>query len=261
MKRRTSKPKQDSLLHSTRRVVCLCGLWFVIFVIAASVLLKRRGVWETLELDDGSSDVVNTSPPLQPTINTQLWTCLRSGGQILSPFVCLPLLVWCFGFSFDSFFSSLFFPAFTCRLRVTGHWVSVWPCKQSWDDSMLSINVSQVAAVSLLVSASVCVSWYPSAVSVSVRPTQFDPDPVSLLFPTPLPLSVGVYCQGQTPRFAGMLVEFRLFFQVTVVCASRGVSVNSHTGRQINTLTLPHAYTEPVAWQPHTLYGEELTAT
>lgn len=95
--------------------------------------------------------------------------------------------------------------------------------------------------VSLLVSASVCVSWYHSLVSMSVRPTQFDPDPVSPLFPTPLSLVVSVYCQPQTPRFPGMLVEFRLFFQVTVVCALRGVSVNSHTGREINTLTLSHA--------------------
>lgn len=55
-----------------------------------------------------------------------------------------------------------------------------------WDGSALSINVTQVAMVSLLVSASVCVSWYHSLVSMSVRPTQFDPDPVSLLFPTPL---------------------------------------------------------------------------
>lgn len=91
--------------------------------------------------------------------------------------------------------------------------------------------------VSLLVSASVCVSWYHSLVSMSVRPTQFDPDPVSPLFPTPLSHTVGV-CQCvlsvQTPRFSGMLVESRLFFQVTVVCALRGVSVNSYTGWEIN---------------------------
>lgn len=121
------------------------------------------------------------------------------------------------------------------------------------DGTALSINVTQVAMVSLLVSASVCVSWYHSLVSMSVRPTQFDPDPVSLLFPTPLSLAVCV-CQcvlsAQTPRFSGMLVEFRLFFQVTVVCALRGVSVNSYTGREINTLALPHAYTNLVTWQP-----------
>lgn len=48
------------------------------------------------------------------------------------------------------------------------------------DCSALYINVSQVATVSLLVLASVCVSWYHSLVSMSVRPTHFDPDPVSL---------------------------------------------------------------------------------
>lgn len=108
--------------------------------------------------------------------------------------------------------------------------------------------------VSLLVLASVCVSWYHSLVSMSVRPTQFDPDPVSLLFPTPLSLVVRMVHQcvlsAQTPRFPGMLVEFRLFFQVTVVCALWGVSVNSHTGREINTLTLSHAYTNLVTLQP-----------
>lgn len=36
----------------------------------------------------------------------------------------------------------------------------------------------------------VCVSWYHSLVSMAVRPTHFDPDPVSLPFPTPLPLVV-----------------------------------------------------------------------
>lgn len=40
----------------------------------------------------------------------------------------------------------------------------------------------------------VCVSWYHSLVSMSVRPTQFDPDPVSLLFPTP-PSLVVCACQ------------------------------------------------------------------
>lgn len=48
-----------------------------------------------------------------------------------------------------------------------------------------SISVTQVGMVSLLVSASVRVSWYRSLVSVSVRPTQVDPDPVSTPFPTP----------------------------------------------------------------------------
>lgn len=48
------------------------------------------------------------------------------------------------------------------------------------DCSALYINVTQVATVSLLVLASVCVSWYHSSVSMSVRPTHFDPDPVSL---------------------------------------------------------------------------------
>lgn len=129
------------------------------------------------------------------------------------------------------------------------------------DGSALSINVTQVAMVSLLVSASVCVSWYHSLVSVSVRPTQSDPDPVSLLFPTPLSLVVCV-CQcvlsAQTPRFPGMLVEFRLFFQVTIVCASWGVSVNSYTGRDINTPTLPHAYTNLVTQQPTPYSGIHL---
>lgn len=60
----------------------------------------------------------------------------------------------------------------------------------SWYGSPLSINVTQVAAVSLLVSASVRVSWYRSPVSLSVRPTQFDPDPVSPAFPTPLSVVV-----------------------------------------------------------------------
>lgn len=128
-----------------------------------------------------------------------------------------------------------------------------------WVGSALSISVTQVAMVSLLVSASVCVSWYHSLVSMSVRPTQFDPDPVSLLFPTPLSLVVCVFarmcvCQcvlsARTPRFPGMLVEFRQFFQVTVVCALRGVSVNSHTGREINTLTLPQSYTNLITVQP-----------
>lgn len=124
-----------------------------------------------------------------------------------------------------------------------------------WDGPALSISVTQVAMVSLLVLASVCVSWYHSLVSMSVRPTQFDPDPVSPLFPTPLSLNACVcVCQcvlsAQTPRFPGMLVEFRLFFQVTVVCALRGVSVNSHTEREINTLTLSHAYTNLVTSQP-----------
>lgn len=132
-----------------------------------------------------------------------------------------------------------------------------------WDGPALSINVTQVAMVSLLVSASVCVSWYHSLVSMSVRPTQFDPDPVSLLFPTPLSLVVCV-CQcvlsAQTPRFPGMLVEFRLFFQVTVVCALRGVSVNSHTGREINTLTVTHIY-KPHHVAAHTVYGEESTCS
>lgn len=39
---------------------------------------------------------------------------------------------------------------------------------------------------------------------------------------------VNVYCQCKPPDSPGMLVEFRLFFQVTVVCALRGVSVNSY---------------------------------
>lgn len=128
-----------------------------------------------------------------------------------------------------------------------------------WDGSALSISVTQVAMVSLLVSASGCVSWYNSLVSVSVRPTQFDPDPVSLLFLTPLSF-VDCVCQcvlsAQTPRFHGMLVEFRLFFQVTIVCALRGVSVNSYTGREINTLTLPHAYTDFITWQPRAFTGK-----
>lgn len=40
---------------------------------------------------------------------------------------------------------------------------------------------------------------------------------------------VNVYCQHKPPDSPGMLVEFRLFFQVTVVCALRGMSVNSYT--------------------------------
>lgn len=39
---------------------------------------------------------------------------------------------------------------------------------------------------------------------------------------------VNVYCQRKPPDSPGMLVEFRLFFQVTVVCALRGASVNSY---------------------------------
>lgn len=39
---------------------------------------------------------------------------------------------------------------------------------------------------------------------------------------------VNVYCQHKPPNSPGMLMEFRLFFQVTVVCALRGVSVNSY---------------------------------
>lgn len=65
-------------------------------------------------------------------------------------------------------------------------------CALSLDCSALSISVTEVAMVSLFVSASVCVSWYRSLVSMSVRPTHFDPDPVSLPFPTPLSLIVWV---------------------------------------------------------------------
>lgn len=114
--------------------------------------------------------------------------------------------------------------------------------------------------VSLLVSASVCVSWYHSLVSMSVRPTQFDPDPVSPPFPTPLSLTVSV-CQCvlsvQTPRFSGMLVESRLFFQVTVVCALRGASVNSYPGGINRTRTALRIY-NPRHAAVHTLTGTNL---
>lgn len=118
-----------------------------------------------------------------------------------------------------------------------------------WDNLLQSISVTQVAMVSLFLSASVCVSWYRSLISMSVRPTEFNPDS-SLSHSPHLYLSCFVcvcvresVLSAQSPKFAGILMEFRLFFQVTVVCALWGVSVNSHTGREINTLTLSHTYT------------------
>lgn len=91
--------------------------------------------------------------------------------------------------------------------------------------------------VSLLVSASVHVSWYRSLVSSVYGAYTVWPWPcISPLSHTSVSPSlvracvcVNVYCQHKPPDSPGMLMEFRLFFQVTVVCALRGVSVNSYT--------------------------------
>lgn len=124
-----------------------------------------------------------------------------------------------------------------------------------WDGSALSINVTQVAMVSLLVSASVCQLVSLTGIYVCEAYTIWPWPCISPVSHTSVSRCLYVcVCQcvlsAQTPRFPGMLVEFRLFYQVTVVCALRGVSVNSHTGREINTLTLSHSYTNLITWHP-----------
>lgn len=69
-----------------------------------------------------------------------------------------------------------------------------------------------------------------------------------------------VYCPPKTPKFPGMLVEFWLFFQVSVVCALRDVLVNSHTAiRDKHASTVTCIY-KPCHMEAHTLYSREPTA-
>lgn len=57
------------------------------------------------------------------------------------------------------------------------------------------------------------VSCYHSPVSMPVGSAQFDPDPVSLPFPTPPPARVCQYLtEAQNPTFPGTLAEFLTIF-------------------------------------------------
>lgn len=110
------------------------------------------------------------------------------------------------------------------------------------DCSALSINVTQVATVSLIVSASVCVSWYHSLVSLSVRPTHFDPDPVSPPFPTPLsPVVLALVCivspNPQIPWYGGGISTIfpghRCLCLARCVCKFLHGEGDKHTGSHI----------------------------
>lgn len=127
-----------------------------------------------------------------------------------------------------------------------------------WDASVLFINVTQVAMVSLLVSASVCVSWYHSLVSVPVRPTQFDPDPVSLLFPTPLSRMCIVSANPQIPWYVGGISTIfpghRCLCLARCVCKFPNREGDKHT-HAVTCIYKPHHIAA------HTLYGEEFAAS
>lgn len=110
------------------------------------------------------------------------------------------------------------------------------------DCSALSISVTQVATVSLVVSASVCVSWYQSLVSMSVRPTHFDPDPVSPPFPTPLSAVVSalvciVSPNPQIPWYGGGISTIfpghRCLCLARCVCKFLHGEGDKHTGSHI----------------------------
>lgn len=110
------------------------------------------------------------------------------------------------------------------------------------DCSALSISVTQVAMVSLVVSASVCVSWYQSSVSMSVRPTHFDPDPVSPPFPTPLsPVVSALVCivspNPQIPWYGGGISTIfpghRCLCLARCVCKFLHGEGDKHTGSHI----------------------------
>lgn len=122
----------------------------------------------------------------------------------------------------------------------------------------LSVNATQVAMVSLLVSASACVSWYHSLVSVSVRPTQFNPDPVSLPFPTPLSCVCIVSLNPQISWYVGGISA--IFPGHCCLCLARCVCKFPHREGDKHTLTVTHIY-KPRHIAAHTLYGEEFTAT
>ena len=137
------------------------------------------------------------------------------------------------------------------------NWVLVWLCAL-WDGSALSINVTQVATVSLLVSASVRVSWYHSLVSMSVRPTQFDPDPVSLLFPTPQPRVCIVSANPQIPWYVGGISA--IFPGHRCLCLARCVCKFPHWKGDKHTHGVTCIY-KPRHMAVHTLYGGGGTAT
>lgn len=140
-----------------------------------------------------------------------------------------------------------------CWLNIL---VCVCACVCTPYASVLSINDTQVAMVSLLVSASVCVSWYHSLVSVSVRPTQFDPDPVSLLFPTPLSCVCIVSPNPQIPWYVGGIST--IFPGHCCLCLARCACKFPHREGDKHTHTVTHIY-KPHHIAAHTLYGEEFT--
>lgn len=116
----------------------------------------------------------------------------------------------------------------------------------------LFIIVSQVAGVLLFVSASVRVSWYHSLVSVSVRHTLVDPDPVSLLFPTPLPCMCIVSPNPEIPWYVGGIST--IFLGHCCLCLARCVCKFPHRKRD------KHSRTVKCTCKPHQMTTIHLSA-
>lgn len=119
----------------------------------------------------------------------------------------------------------------------------------------LSVNATQVAMLSLLVSASVWVSWYHSLVSVSVRPT-----PWPCISPISHTSVLLVYCQPK-PQISWYVGGISAIFPGhCCLCLARCVCKSPHREGDKHTLTVTHIY-KPRDIAAHTLYGEEFTAT
>lgn len=119
----------------------------------------------------------------------------------------------------------------------------------------LSVNATQVAMLSLLVSASVWVSWYHSLVSVSVRPT-----PWPCISPISHTSVLLVYCQPK-PQISWYVGGISAIFPGhCCLCLARCVCKSPHREGDKHTLTVTHIY-KPRHIAAHTLYGEEFTVT
>lgn len=119
----------------------------------------------------------------------------------------------------------------------------------------LSVNATQVAMLSLLVSASAWVSWYHSLVSVSVRPT-----PWPCISPISHTSVLRVYCQPK-PQISWYVGGISAIFPGhCCLCLARCVCESPHREGDNHTLTVTHIY-KPRHIAAHTLYGEEFTAT
>lgn len=109
--------------------------------------------------------------------------------------------------------------------------------------------------LSLLVSASVWVSWYHSLVSVSVRPT-----PWPCISPISHTSVLLVYCQPK-PQISWYVGGISAIFPGhCCLCLARCVCKSPHREGDKHTLTVTHIY-KPHHIAAHTLYGEEFTVT